>query len=64
MEKNQNEDEILYDDFEEETKIDELYNIIDIEHLKKKNDFVKTDDMKKFVEKLTTKIKQQVVLDV
>lgn len=61
---NSNENEIVYDDFMDETNIELIEDFLIFEKPTIDNDFVKMSELKKLTQDLTNQIKQQVVLNV
>lgn len=62
--KNNNEEIIDYDEFEDEIHMDLIKDFLNFEQPTTKNDFIKMKDLKKLTQDLTNQIKQQVVLNV
>lgn len=61
---NHDENEIVYDDFIDETNIELIKEFLTFEQPDIENDFVKMSELKKITHDLTNQIKQQVVLNV
>lgn len=62
IEKKDLEEDILYEEFEDETQLDLIKDFLEFE--KPDEEFIKMDDLKKLAKKLTNQIKQQIVLNV